>query len=62
MSAPFFQNLHIFSAPFNPSFLVSFELKVLVLEFFRDYSFVNLSKEESKCEVSLRDPQVWGIT
>ena len=32
-SALLFYNLHIFSAPFNPSFLVSFELKVFVLGF-----------------------------
>ena len=32
-SAPFFYNLHTFSAPLNPNFLVLFELKVFVLGF-----------------------------
>ena len=41
-------------------FLVSFESKVLYYDFVKLFAY--LWEEESKCEVSLRDSQVWGIT
>ena len=62
LSAPLFYNLHIFSAPFNPSFLVSFELKVFVLGFWEiNYLYIFKRKNLSvryhlgilKCGVSL---------
>ena len=38
LSAPLFHNLHIFSAPFNPSFSYIFEPKVLL----HDFCVINL--------------------
>ena len=52
--------MYIFSTPFNPNFSCTFKPKVLYYDFIK--LFVNLWDEESKCEVSLRDSQVWGIT
>ena len=52
-SAPLFKNLHIFSAPFNPSFLVSFELKVFVLGFYEINYLYIFKMKILQCGVSL---------
>ena len=53
LSAPLFYNLHIFSAPFNPSFLVSFELKFFVLGFWEINYLYIFEMKILKCGVSL---------
>ena len=45
--------MHIISAPFNPSFLVSFELKVFVLGFYETIYLSIFERKFLKCGVSL---------
>ena len=45
--------MHIISAPFNPSFLVSFELKVFVLGFCEINYLYIFERKILKCGVSL---------
>ena len=53
LSASLFYNLHILSAPFNHSFLVSFEFKVFVIGFREiNYLFI-FERKILKCGVSL---------
>ena len=54
--------MHIISAPFNSNFSYTFEPKSFVIGSCEVICKSLRWKEKSKCEVSLMDSQVWGIT